>query len=106
MMAKSRSETILNFSENYLIWSYLGVTLSTCNIRKLLLPLGAFNLTNTAQKMLAEDLFTFTGEILDGKLHFLCSENLDFSVVMLTDLIKYATNDSEKLAGLVCALSQ
>ena len=32
IMAKSRYEAILNFPKKYLIWSYLGVTLSTCNI--------------------------------------------------------------------------
>ena len=32
-MAKSRFEAMLNIQEKYLIWSYLGVTLSTCNIQ-------------------------------------------------------------------------
>ena len=33
--------------------------------------------TNTAQKMkfFIKDLVTFTGEILNGKLHFWCNEN-------------------------------
>ena len=60
-MAKSRYEAILNFPKNYLIWSYLGVTLSTCNI---------------------QDKFCFTEVPL-------FSQNLNFSEVMLTDLIKY-----------------
>ena len=33
IMAKSRYVVILNFLKNYVIWSYLGVTLSTCNIQ-------------------------------------------------------------------------
>ena len=32
-MAKSRFEAMLNIQEKYLIWSYLGVALSTCNIQ-------------------------------------------------------------------------
>ena len=31
-------------------------------------------LIHTAQKMLPTDLVTFTEEILDGKIHFLCGE--------------------------------
>ena len=33
IMAKSRCEAILNIPKNYFILSYLGVTLSTCNVR-------------------------------------------------------------------------
>ena len=33
IMAKSRYDAILNFPKNYLISSYLGVTLSSCNIQ-------------------------------------------------------------------------
>ena len=33
IMAKWRCEAILNFLKNYFILSYLGVTLSTCNMR-------------------------------------------------------------------------
>ena len=57
---KSRYEAILNFSNNYLILGYLGVTLSSCNIK---------------------DNFCFT-------LIRLCSQNSNFSVVILIDLIK------------------
>ena len=35
IMAKSRYGVRLNFLKNYVIWSYLGVTLSTCNIQDL-----------------------------------------------------------------------
>ena len=57
---KSRYEAILNFSNNYLISVYLGVTLSSYNIK---------------------DNFCFT-------LIRLCSQNSNFSVVILIDLIK------------------
>ena len=33
IMAKSRYGAVLNFPKNFAIWSYLGVTLSTCNIQ-------------------------------------------------------------------------
>ena len=57
---KSRYGAILNFRKNYFISSYRGVTLSSCNIK---------------------DNFWFTEVPL-------YSQNSNFSVVMLTDLIK------------------
>ena len=57
---KSRYDAILNFPKNWLILSYLGVTLSSCYIK---------------------DNFCFTYIPL-------WSQNSNFSVVMLVDLIK------------------
>ena len=59
--AKSRYDSMLNFLKNCLIWSYLGVTLSTCK---------------------TQDNFCFTQVPL-------FSQSSNFSVVMLTDVIKY-----------------
>ena len=33
IMTKTRYDAILNLSKNHLVWSYLGVTLLTCNIQ-------------------------------------------------------------------------
>ena len=50
-----------------------------------------------------EDLVTFTGEILNGKIHFLCSAPAkEFRRKIHRNILKYLDPTSEPLIGRIC----
>ena len=76
-MTKLRYQAILNFLTNCLIWSYLGVTLSTGNVL---------------------DNFCFTSVPL-------FPQNSKFSVLMLIDLIKCKYRLRKTKTSYICIFS-
>ena len=67
------------------ISGYSGKTMEECNV--MVMEKNSDAVSDTAQKMKFSikdffDLFTFTKEILNGKLHFLCSATTTTLVVV------------------------